>query len=588
MLRALESVAVSAPTTIEATTVTTELENSNSASAAAAPSKPTPDDTPAKKDESIHADTSFPSRALNLAFLIGLAESKTINPDWAAHQVKTDYVLPQTSAGKTAFTDSPIGEANSAETNLFVSHAWQYTFGQLITSLSQWAKEQDQDPATTYCWIDLFSVNQHVSADVSQDEWAETFKNGIAKAGRFVLVLTPWSNPVPYTRAWCLWEVFNASKTGVPFSIALAEQEAKNLGDTIAKEPLSIVPALCEIQSKKASAQDPRDMTMISSWIQRPKGEGGAGGFTALDGLLLDMMREWLWNRSQQLLQERSPDQTWAAETSMLDFREAMAHVYDALGKYNESLALKEAVTKARKELLGAEHEDTLIGMINLAITYKNLGRYEDALALEEQVVEARKSKLGKTHPDTLVSMNNLADSYAGLGRFEDSLVLAKETVEGMKTTLGPEHPHTLSAMNSLANYYKNMGRLEDAVQLGVDVLQRRKEVLGDTHPDTLISMNDLASFYFGLDRHDESLKLHTEVLSIRTAALGIEHRDTIISMSNVAETLSLKGQHEEALAKFSEVVPLASSSLGAEHFLTKAIEGIRAKAVARASDGSQ
>jgi hypothetical protein len=59
--------------------------------------------------------------------------------------------------------------------------------------------------------------------------------------------------------------------------------------------------------------------------------------------------------------------------------------------------------------------------MVNLARTYWNQGRWNEAEKLEIQVIDMRKNLLGAEHPDTLTSMGNLANTYRKLGRWDEA-----------------------------------------------------------------------------------------------------------------------------------------------------------------------
>ena len=83
-----------------------------------------------------------------------------------------------------------------------------------------------------------------------------------------VLVLTPWSDPIPYTRAWCLWEVFNARNTGAKFDIALSPAEEASLAEAVRVKCLEIAPALCQIDARHATASQPADQMMIFNAIE--------------------------------------------------------------------------------------------------------------------------------------------------------------------------------------------------------------------------------------------------------------------------------------------------------------------------------
>ena len=85
------------------------------------------------------------------------------------------------------------------------------------------------------------------------------------------------------------------------------------------------------------------------------------------------------------------------------------------------------------KNLLGAEHPDTLHSMGNLAITYKNQGRWNEAEQLDINVMDVTEKLLGAEHPDTLSSTGNLASTYWNQGRWNEAEEL-KLKVMNIKT----------------------------------------------------------------------------------------------------------------------------------------------------------
>jgi hypothetical protein len=56
-----------------------------------------------------------------------------------------------------------------------------------------------------FFWFDAFSVNQHRTLHDQQytgEWWRTIFARNIEAIGTVLLVLTPWNDPVPLTRAW--------------------------------------------------------------------------------------------------------------------------------------------------------------------------------------------------------------------------------------------------------------------------------------------------------------------------------------------------------------------------------------------------
>ncbi|KAJ7840938.1 putative kinesin [Mycena olivaceomarginata] len=251
------------------------------------------------------------------------------------------------------------------------------------------------------------------------------------------------------------------------------------------------------------------------------------------------------------------------------DTLQAMANLaatYRQLGRYKEAEPLESTVLEKQKQLLGADHPDTLWAMANLAATYRQLGRYKEAEPLESTVLEKRKQLLGADHPDTLWAMANLAATYGQLGRYKEAEPLESTVLEKQKQLLGADHPDTLRTMANLAATYGQLGRYKEAEPLESTVLEKRKQLLGADHPDTLRAMGNLAATYRQLGRYKEAEPLESTVLEKRKQLLGADHPDTLWAMANLAATYGQLGRYKEAEPLESTVLEKRKQLLGADH----------------------
>ncbi|KAF8176817.1 hypothetical protein K438DRAFT_1681728 [Mycena galopus ATCC 62051] len=262
--------------------------------------------------------------------------------------------------------------------------------------------------------------------------------------------------------------------------------------------------------------------------------------------------------KRKQLLGADHPD--------TLNAMTALAATYWHLGRYQQAVHLQGLVLEKGKQLLGAHHPNILQGMRNLAVTYTQLGRYQDAEALQDIVLEKRKELLGANHPDTLNAMTNLAATYWHLGRHKQAEHLQGLVLEQQKQLLGAHHPETLTAMANLAVTYSRLKRYQDAEHLEGIVLEKRKQLLGADHSDTLSAMKNMAITYRKLGRHQESEHLQGIVLEKRKQILGADHPDTLTSMANLAATYTQLGRHHNAETLKDIVLEKRKQILGADH----------------------
>jgi serine/threonine protein kinase len=249
-----------------------------------------------------------------------------------------------------------------------------------------------------------------------------------------------------------------------------------------------------------------------------------------------------------------------------LNAMNSLAVCYHAAGQLAQALPLMEETLRLMKAKLGADHPDTLVSMNNLATGYRAAGQLAQALPLMEETLKLRKAKLGADHPDTLASMNNLAMGYQAAGQLDQALPLMEETLRLMKAKLGADHPDTLASMNNLAMGYQVAGQLAQALPLMEETLKLKKAKLGADHPDTLASMNNLAAGYRAAGQLDQALPLLEETLKRMKAKLGADHPDTLASMNNLAKGYQAAGQLAKALPLYEETLKLQKAKLGADH----------------------
>jgi hypothetical protein len=158
-------------------------------------------------------------------------------------------------------------------------------------------------------------------------------------------------------------------------------------------------------------------------------------------------------------------------------------------GSAGEAEMLATQSLKARKKVLGRDHENTIWGLAMVAMAYKSGGKWDAAEELDLLVMETRERKLGVDHPDTLTSMGNLASTYWNQGRWEEAEELEVRVMETHNMKVGADHPDTLTSMHNLAFTWKSLGQTVKAIGLMQQCVQRREQVLGASHPHYLSSL---------------------------------------------------------------------------------------------------
>jgi hypothetical protein len=128
---------------------------------------------------------------------------------------------------------SEVGEAT-----VFISHAWSFEFLDFVEALIDYFDHiESSKKENIILWIDLFSNNQHHCVSYDFQWWSTTFLSAIAQFHSTLMVFSPWHNPIPLTRGWCIWELYCTIQSKSHFNIALSKKEKQRFIEDINQHP---------------------------------------------------------------------------------------------------------------------------------------------------------------------------------------------------------------------------------------------------------------------------------------------------------------------------------------------------------------
>jgi len=146
----------------------------------------------------------------------------------------------------------------------FVSHAWRYTFAELVVALRSEADEHDQLRAANklapiaderYYWNDIFVEDQNSTDNKPEGYFFTAFRDAVESIGRTILILMPLRSAIPLSRAWCVWEIFcSIAGSGVELSIALPPSERMELERMLREEFDEVVRIFMNVDTERSEA----------------------------------------------------------------------------------------------------------------------------------------------------------------------------------------------------------------------------------------------------------------------------------------------------------------------------------------------
>ncbi|EGD80259.1 mbre TPR repeat protein [Salpingoeca rosetta] len=476
-------------------------------------------------------------------------------------------VVPRTRQDNCAYVEHLRKQSpeHVNKATVFVSHAWRYKIADVLNVLLEFAEEQARkgDAQPVFFWFDLFMNNQNanVTANLPPEWWSTTFKQSIANIGHVLLVLMPWRDPVPLTRAWCLWEIFcGISNEGTEVTIQLPNSEEQALENAIRDSYKAVTDTLVRVQAERADAFNPHDKHMIFTAI-----ESWAGGFGAVNQAVKDQLRAWCLQKAVgavEAMRARGEDSTAAFAGLCLN----VGSVLNDFGEHDRAVAYYETALPIYLRTEGEKGRNVAVSYNNLGNAYADKGEYDRAIQLYEKALAITVEALGEKHPRTANTYNNLGIAYRNKGDFDRAIEQYEKALAIKGETLGEKHPSTASTFNNLGSAYYSKGDYDRAIAFYEKALAIYVETLGEKHPSTAMTYNNLGSAYNNKGEYDKAIAFYEKALAAFVETLGEKHPSTAMSYFNIGLLHDKRGDKEQACAYMQRALDGYTSTVGPDH----------------------
>eukprot|EP00605_Chrysophyceae_sp_TOSAG23-4_P000662 GSChrysophyteH1.ASY1.ANO1.744.1 assembled CDS len=322
------------------------------------------------------------------------------------------------------------------EASVFISHAWKYTFVEVVDALEHhFSNEPD-----IFIWFDLFSNNQHKAISFPFEWWRDTFLNAIGKLGRVVMVLSPWNNPIPFTRAWCLWEIYCAVTTGSKFEVAITPNQYTAFVKGITRRPEKFYQMLADINVEKSEAWSATDKERIFNAVKSSVGFAelnkmerifnavkSSVGFAELNKMVIGKMREWVITAIDESIEE-SKMAIWDGIQEKVMLMRDIGELSEALSACKKCIDDYKDIDEGRQRNVG----DLMGSLLYSQNEYsKALKYYEKGLAFKlqkESVVDAD-FKWGSTYNNLGIVHYDKGVQDKAIEYYEKSLAIWLKTL---------------------------------------------------------------------------------------------------------------------------------------------------------------
>jgi tetratricopeptide (TPR) repeat protein len=437
----------------------------------------------------------------------------------------------------------PETAAITGRPTAFFSHAWKYSFRQLVEALEAFQATRPEGEPEAFFWIDVCSIDQHKVGGWPQEWWTTTFKEAIRLIGHTVMMLSPWDSPVPLTRAWCLWELHCTISVGAQFSVCLGPDEQTALEAALLDNPGALLAALADIDVAKAEAGSPSDRDMILQAVRDT-----AGGTSDLNARAMAQMRAWVKGVVMDMIAARRDRADGSLLLGRFDETRTLGAVLGQMGDVVEERRLQEALVAECMMRYGGVHHNTLLAKMDLTAVLKKMGQVKQARQLSEEAVAGFTELFDGGHPATLNAKFDLAKLLREMGDFEKARPLYFEVLAGRtKHVEGGQNEgwgtEIFDVKHSLANLEAEMGNVDSARQFYAEVVTSMTELLGGGHVQTLLTKYNLANLEMQAGNLDLARQIYEEILARQIEQLGNGHAHTLATKQSLTTVLKMMGK---------------------------------------------
>ncbi|KAJ3035658.1 hypothetical protein HDV00_003598 [Rhizophlyctis rosea] len=270
------------------------------------------------------------------------------------------YIIPQTKPGQSIC--EILQEAHSGDigpANWFISHTWQYSFLDLVDSITSFFPRSQYNDVIL--WIDIFSLPQH-GRETLDTQWLSTqFISTVSACTNVLMVLSPWYDPAALKRAWCVYELYASAATHTTFHTVIPPSQFPAFHTNLMEQPDRFYQTITSVNSANSRATSDLDEISIHLAISQTV------GFEALDRLV--------------------------------------------------SVALLTNYLEIMKSLFGVDHAETLRTMESLASLHVWNGQLDAAEALYGECLERRTRVFGRKDSHTIEAREALVRVYSLQGK---------------------------------------------------------------------------------------------------------------------------------------------------------------------------
>jgi tetratricopeptide (TPR) repeat protein len=255
----------------------------------------------------------------------------------------------------------------------------------------------------------------------------------------------------------------------------------------------------------------------------------------------------------------------------------AVGRVYLRRGEHDKALpTLTEALAASRA--IGKPDVRLAQTLSHLGVLRTESGDPAGAVPLLTEALQLRRQLLGNDHNDVAISLVELGRAYSSLERLDRAEPLFREALATRRKVLGEEHREVAVSLGDLAVLLWHKGDFAAAEPFFQQSLAMHRKTVGPEHPNVGQAMANLAQLKLDQQEFATAETLLRDALGIIRRSFGEHHWRTARMLGHVSAAVRLQGRLEEAAVTLDDSLVMARAALGSDRPIVAALAIERAK----------
>lgn len=438
--------------------------------------------------------------------------------------------------------------------SLYLSYCWDYSIGDVISFLLSHCASQDLNPESTYVWIDFFCLDRPPpvhDTDVLPENFHKKIKHRIKTIGNVLVMVSPWKNPIYFTRTWCLFELYIAHLNQCKICLSMTCESKKGVIEA-ADDIDDLIRAVDNVKIETSSASQKEDYNLILESldiINEPE---------RVNEDIQCVLQEWL---TSILIESISYLESSRSDNLNEDLK--YSFLCNKVGsrkqrnqEFEEALELYKKALKVFEKVFQNEHSSIAESHHKIGDLLHENGDLNGALKSYRKERNIYLELFGHSNTDIADCCISITRVLQEMGDLDEAIAECRSAKAIYEILHGNDHPSQAMCCNLVGAMLCKKGDLKQALKefrIAESVYKRHRRVHDDFNAST-VCWDDIGVYFPKESSMEGTYNLYRKAQIVYEEVHGEVHPDTATFYNNIDTLISKQYSMDGALIEYLKV----------------------------------